>query len=88
MIWNKSLLGICKILRLFVNTLNADDKYSLLDRDNLMEPVEILLSEKQKSFWQLFCAFLKFRLNFEHFPKIDNPYSSCNSEITDSEIRG
>ena len=31
----KYLLVICKVLRLFVNTLTANDKYSLLNRDNL-----------------------------------------------------
>ena len=29
--WEKSLLDICKILRLFVSTLNADDKYFFLN---------------------------------------------------------
>ena len=33
--WKKSLLVICKILRLLVNPLTVDDKYSLLNRDNL-----------------------------------------------------
>ena len=28
-----------KILRLFVNTLTTDDKYSLLTIDNLKEPI-------------------------------------------------
>ena len=35
----KSLLVISKILGLFVNTLTADDKYSLTKRDNLMQPI-------------------------------------------------
>ena len=30
----KSLLGICKISRLFINTLSADGKCSLFNRDN------------------------------------------------------
>ena len=47
--WKRSLLGTCKILRFFVNTLAADDKYSLLNRDNLTEPLQILLSEKPKA---------------------------------------
>ena len=42
----KLLLVICKILRLFVNRFTADDKYSLLNRDNLMEPIQMQLSEK------------------------------------------
>ena len=68
------LLEICKILRLFVKTLTADDKNSLLNRDNLTEPIHILLSVKQKAFLQ-FLGFLKFTLNFEHFPKRNEPHS-------------
>ena len=59
----------CKDLRLFVNTLTADDKYSLLNRDNLMQPIQMHLSQKQKSFSELFCKFFKSRSNFEHFLK-------------------
>ena len=32
--WKKSVLGIWRILGLFVNTLTAKDKYFLLNRDN------------------------------------------------------
>ena len=45
------------------------------------------LSEKQETFCQLVFAFLKSTLNFEHFPKKENPHSSFISEITDSEKR-
>ena len=75
----------CKILRLFVNALTADDKYSLVNRDNLTQPIEILLSQKKKTFSQFFSPFLKSTLNFEHFPKKDDSNSRCISEITDSE---
>ena len=54
---------------LFLNTLTDDDKDSLLFRDNLIEPIQILLSQKQKSFSQFFSVFLKCTLNFEHFQK-------------------
>ena len=63
------MLVVCKMWKLFVNTLSADDKYCLLNRDNLMQPVQILLSEKQKTIFRLLFAFLKSRLNFEHFQK-------------------
>ena len=63
------MLVLCKILRLFFNTLTDDDKYSLLYRDNLAQPIQILLSQKQKTFSQFFSAFLKSTLNFEHFQK-------------------
>ena len=65
----KSLLVTCKVLRLLVNTLTADDKYFLLSRDNSMEAVQMHLSEKQKTFSEFSCAFLKFTSNFEHFQK-------------------
>ena len=81
----KSLLVICKILRLFVNTLTANDKYSLLNRDSLTQAIQTLLSQKPKAFSQFFSSFLKSTLNFEHFQKKDDPHSRCISEITVSE---
>ena len=63
------MLVLCKILGLFVNTLTDDDKQSLLYRDNLTQPIKILLSQKQKTFFQFFSTFLKSTLNFEHFQK-------------------
>ena len=62
-------LVLCKILRLFANTLTADDVYSLLYRDNLTQPIQILLSQKRKTFSELFAAFSKSTLNFAHFQK-------------------
>ena len=50
---------LCKILRLFVNTLTANDKYSHLNRDNLRQASQILLSKKQKPFTPFCSAFLK-----------------------------
>ena len=79
------MLVRCKILRLLVNTLTDDDKYSLLYRDNLTQPIQILLYQKQNSFSQFFSAFLKSTLNFEHFKKKDDPHSRCISQITVSE---
>ena len=61
------MLVLCKILGLFVNTLTDDDKYCLLCRDNLTQPIQILLSQKQKTFSQSLSAFLKSTLNLEHF---------------------
>ena len=63
------MLVICKILGLFVNTLTDDDKYCLLYRDNLTQPIQILLFLKQKTFSVFFSAFLKSTLNLEHFQK-------------------
>ena len=79
------MLVLCKILRLFVNRLTADDKYSPLHRNNLTQPIQILLSQKEKTFSQFFSAFLKSTLNFEHSRKKDDPHSRCISQITVSE---
>ena len=73
--WKKSLLVIHKILRLFVNTLIVDDKHYVLNRDNLTQPIQMQLSQKQKTFSEFFFAFLKSILNFKHLPKNDDPHS-------------
>ena len=84
----KSLLGICKSLRLFVNTMSAVEKCSLRHTDNLMQPIHIELSQKLKTFSQFFRAFSKSRLNFEHFQKKDEAHSLFISEATACEKRG
>ena len=85
----KSLLMTCKVLKLFVNTLTAHDKYYLRNRNNLMEPVKKQLSQTQETFsnFFFFFSFFKFTLNFESFPTKRNPDSWCISEITNSEKR-
>ena len=67
--WKKSLLVIHKILRLFLHTLAVNDKQYLLNRDNLAQPIQLELSQKQKTFSQFFFSFLKSILNYKHFPK-------------------
>ena len=76
---------LCKILRLFVKTLTADDKYSLLNSDNLTQSIQTLLSQKEKTFSQIFSLLLKSTLNFEHFQQEHDPHSRCISEIIVSE---
>ena len=61
------MLVLCNILDLFLNTLTDDDKYSLLYRDNLTQPIQRHLCQKQKTFSHFFSAFLKPTINFEHF---------------------
>ena len=82
-----SLLEICRMLGNFVNTLTADDKYFLLNWDNLTRPIQTQLSQKEKTFSQFFSPFWKYSFNFENFPKKDDPHSWCISEVTDSEKR-
>ena len=79
----KSLLRTWKLFSRFLNTLTADDKYSLITRDNWMQTSQMHWSQKQNVFSQFFAAFFEFALNFEHFQKKDDPYSLCFSEITD-----
>ena len=55
--------------------MTADDKYSLLNRDNLTQPIPTQLSQKQKAFFEFFLAFSKSTLNFEYFQKKDDPHS-------------
>ena len=79
------MLVLCKFLRLLVKTLTDDEKYSLLYRENLTQHIQILLSQKRKTFSHFFPAFLKSTLDFAHFQKKDVPHSRCISQITDSE---
>ena len=60
---------------MFVNTLTADDKYSLLNRDNLAQKYPTPLSQKHTAFSEFFLAFSKSTLNFEHFQKKDDRHS-------------
>ena len=73
---------------MFVNTLTADDQYSLLNRANLMQPIWTKLFQKQKAFSGFFLPLLKSTLNFEHLQKKDDLHSLFISEITHSEKRG
>ena len=81
----KSLLVICKISRTFPNTLSGDGKYSLFNRDNLKQPIQMQFSLKQKTFSNFFAAFLKSSFNFEDFFKKGDPHCWCISEITDPQ---
>ena len=75
----------CQILVLPVNTLAANEKDPVLNRDNLTIPIEMQLSQKQKALSQSFVPFYKSNLNFQHSDKKDDPHSFLISEITDSE---
>ena len=65
--------------------MTDNDKYSLLYKDNLSQPIQTLLSQKQKTFSEFFSAFPKSTLNFEHFQKKYDPHSQCISQIAVSE---
>ena len=80
-----SLLLTCQILELLVNTLVADEKYPVLNRDNLTIPIQMQLSQKENSFSRFWADFLKFSSNFKCFGKRDNPRRFCIFEVADSE---
>ena len=77
-----------EILRLFVNALTADDKYSDSNMQNFAQQFQTPLSQKQKTFSGFFIAFLKCAWNLEHFQKKDEYSSLIISEIIDAERRG
>ena len=80
------MLVLWKILRPFVNTLSEDAKYCLLYKDNLLQPIQILLSQKQKTFSQFFSPFLKSTLNFEHFEKKINLIADIFPKLPSTKI--
>ena len=69
MSWKKLLLIRRVIIALFVNTFTADDEYSCQNRENLRQQIQIQLSQKSKTFFEFFIAFLNFTSNPEYFEK-------------------
>ena len=65
----KSLLDSWKFFRPFLNTLTANDKYSLISKDKWMQTIQMHLSKEPKFFSWLFSAVFESALNFEHFQK-------------------
>ena len=80
-----TLLLTCQTLGLLVNKLAAYEKYPVFNRVNLTIRIQMQLSEKQKTFCQLFAALFKARLNFQYFAKKDDPQRFCNFDIADSQ---
>ena len=81
--WKKSLLLTYQMLGLLVKTLATDEKYLVVNRDNLTILIHMQLSWKQNTFSHFFVAFFKSRLNFEYFEKKYDPYRFSISEVTD-----
>ena len=77
-----------EILRLFVNALTADDKYSGSNMQNLSQQFPKPLSRKHKTFSCFFIAFLKCAWNLEHVQRKDEYPSLIISGIIDAERRG
>ena len=81
----KSLLDTWKFFRPFLNTLTANDTYSLNSKEKWMQTTQMHLYQKQNIFSRFFSVFSKYALNFQQFQKKDDPHSLCISEITDHE---
>ena len=83
--WKKTALFWSKILRLFVNTFTADEKYSCRNMQNFRQQLQTLLSQKRKILSVFFFLFLKYAWNLEHFEKKDECSSQIISQIIVSE---
>ena len=68
--------------------MSTIDKCSLPNRDNLMRPIHMQLSQKLKTFSRFFPAFSKSRLNLEHFQKKNDAHGLFICEATACEKRG
>ena len=84
----KYLLVISKILRLFPKTLSVKEKYSLVNRDNFTQRIEMQVSPKQKTFSHFFSGFLRASLNLKYFETKDDSHSCGISKITKSKSQG
>ena len=64
----------CQFLGLLVNTLAADAKYTVFNRENLTIAIVVQLSKKEKYFSEFFAAFLKCSLNLQQLPQKQNTF--------------
>ena len=83
-----SALVWSQILRLFVNTLTTDDKYSRRNMQNFSRQLKTPFYKKQNTFFVFFIAFLKVKWNLEHFKKKYQYRSLIISKIINSEGGG
>ena len=58
-----------EMLSLFVNMFPVNDKHYLVNRDNLTQPIQIQLFEKQKKFFPIFSGIFKIYIKFQRFAK-------------------
>ena len=80
-----SALVTSEIFRLFVNTLNPDDKDSRRYMQIFLQKLQTLLSQKAMAFLGFFIAFLKCAWNLEHSEKKEEYPSLISTEIIPSE---
>ena len=67
--WRKSALFEFEILELIVMRLNADDKYSRRNIQNLTQELQTAISQKQKTFSRIFITYIKSITNSKAFVK-------------------
>ena len=84
----KSFLVISEILEPFLNLLTLHDKYSLGNRENLLQTIQMQLSKNQLIFSDLFTPLFKSKFDFKHFEKKGDPHNLRISEIIDWETCG
>ena len=70
-----SPLVLGEILGVFINTLTDDAKYPVQDCENLQLPIQMQLSEKRKTFSELFVPYLESTSNFNLFQRKDDRHS-------------
>ena len=68
--------------------MSAVAKCTLPNRDDLMQPIHMQLSQKLKTFPRFFNVFSKSRFSFEYFQKKDDAHSLFISEATACEKHG
>ena len=83
--WKISALVTCEIFRLFVNTLNPDDKYSRRNMQIFRQHIQTPLSQKEKTFGPFVIPFLKCVWNLVHSEKIEKYPTLISTEIIASE---
>ena len=88
---------IWKFLGMFVSTLTADDKYSLLNRDNLRQPIQMPFSQQQRNIFSISLCIFKICTKFwpfskkhdpDVFPKLQTPKNVAEKISKMSSFRG
>ena len=98
-LWGKlgrkmSMLVICELLGLFGNTLTADDKYSLCNRENLPQPIQIQYPKKQKTLSEFSAPFLKSTPHFKRHeiqisetPRFRTPFDNQHANSSQTLLK-
>ena len=72
-------------VRVFRNTLTANDKYPDRDCVKFSSPIEMQLSLKPTNFSDFFVLFLECTSNFKHFEKKDDRHAYFILQIAECE---